>query len=186
MEEVELSLRITLLEDTLSKELKGIMKAFGTEGRDKTLSAVGSRFLEMGQSTFGAGRSWWRGNKWEPYSKGYAKYVGSSTPTLLRTGRLRNSLKMSPPRGGTVTIYSNLKYAGEQFIGNKKTGRPGRYYFPVESKGAALWRLNYKAEKVLVELMGRTFMKLSRGALSLPNVPTTAGTYSIGNPLRGE
>jgi len=183
MDNIPIHFQIKRLSDSLTPALRRIQLAIGTAGRRKVLLEAATKLRDMARSTFGAGNSTYRGNKWARYSASYTKRVGSSTPTLFRTGALKSSIKMTAPRGNTVGVFADTKYASSQFLGSKR-GLPSRKYFPIEGQGS-MWRLTARADTELTMQVGKSFSILSNGALSrLSGVQARSG-YAYGNPLTG-
>lgn len=172
---------IKKISDTITPQIKSIENAIGTAGRKKVLIEVANKFKNMAQSTFGANKNTYRGNTWPRYSKLYAKKVGSFTPTLLRTSKLKSSINVTNPQSNSITVQSDIKYSAAQFFGNKK-GLPSRKYFPVEGQGI-MWRLTARADRDLMIESLRNFYNLSNGALPQNLGMFNRMTYSAGNPF---
>lgn len=181
---MNIAIRVNKRLDTVTPQLHGMMNTINDTGRRRLLTFMARRFQEMCWSTFGSGGRRFRGNTWKPYSKSYAKKVGSSTPTLLRTGALKGSIRWLAPRSNFVTVYTVNPYAAPQFFGSKK-GLPPRRFMPVESSGGkSMWRLTYVAEIEMNTEISKRMRQLSGGAFPF-FTPASMGRskYSYGNPL---
>lgn len=181
LDNISFRFQVKRLLDTITPEIKRINVAIGNSGRRKVLVSAANRFKEMSQSTFGAGNSTYRGNTWSRYSPTYAKKIGSSTPTLYRSGNLRKSIRITVPRSNSVGIYSDTKYSAAQFLGNKN-GLPSRKYFPLEGQSST-WRLTMRADRDLQVEILKEFYSLSGGVLPKTFGTLTRSTSAIGNPL---
>ena len=175
--------KIKRTSDSVTPQIERIKTALGTSGRRKVLMSVADRFREMARSTFGVNKTTYRGNTWAKYSPAYAKKVGTSSPSLFRSGKLKASIRVTPPRGNSVGVFADVKYAAAQFLGSKR-GLPARRYFPMEGHGT-MWRLTARADKDLTIQALSDFYKLSGGALPKTMGILTRSTYSAGNPLTG-
>lgn len=159
------------------------MTAIGDAGKTKILGQLGREFVRMSKATFGANNTTYRGNKWAKYSKSYTKQVGSSTPTLQRTGNLKNSIRIMGQGKNWISVGSGAKYSKAHMFGNPKSHLPARRFIPVEGM-ANQWRLTLRAERDMVKIIGKEFSNMSRGALPAQiNAPRS--TFSIGNPCSG-
>jgi hypothetical protein len=183
MDNIPIKFHIKRISDTLTPALRKMQSAVGIGGRRYVLTCAATMLKDMARSTFGSGNSTYRGNKWPRYSKSYAKRVGSSTPTLYRTGKLKASIQMTSPRGNSVGVYSNTKYSAAQFLGSKR-GLPTRRFFPMEGH-TAVWRLTARADKDLTMEVGRGFSIASGGALPRLAGLQARSSYAYGNPLSG-
>lgn len=168
--------------NTITPQIKGMNRAIGTAGRKQLLLAMARKFQSMAWASFGAsGR--YRGNVWKPYSKSYAKKVGTSKPSLMRTGGLRGSIRIYPPRGNSVVVYTGHKFAPVHFFGGGNN-IPSRKFFPMEGSGKALWRLTYIAETEMLTEINNRFRTLSGGAFpQITRGSVGRSSYAYGNPM---
>lgn len=180
---MDISIGIRKHGDTLTNQLHNLIRALGPIGRQRMLSDAGREFIRITKENFGD-EGKYRGNKWKPLSKRYAKKVGSSVATLLRSGALRDSIKVGSPRGNWIEVSTSNPYARAQFLGNPKQNLPSRLYFPTERISTNYWRPVYAAEKELVHAIGKSLYIISGGAFSkqLGAIPRSYPTR--GNPTQ--
>lgn len=152
--------RVRKLNDSVTPSIRRLSYAFGANGRRQVLSQVGNEMVSMGKSTFGL-NSTYRGNTWSRYSPAYARRVGSSIPTLYRTGKLKNSIKRDNPQVNTITVSANTPYAAAQFYGSSN-GIPSRRFMPLTGVGNTM-RLTLRADREITMLIGREFMRMVGG-----------------------
>ena len=177
---MNVSFSVRKMFDSITPQIKNMRTAMGISGRRRVLISAGDRFKKLAQATFGTGGRY-RGNNWPAYSPEYAEKERTSSPTLLRSGALKNSIKTMSPRTNYVEVFTALPYASAQFFGNPKKKLPGRRFFPMESAGSTMWRLGYSAEKDMVVDIQKRFMILSNGAL--PYISSIMRSrYEYGNP----
>src|SRR5690348_8741597 len=73
--------------------------------KERVLRAVGAKFKLLSIGNFGrTGTD--RPEPWKSLSPKYAKKVGRSEATLELSGELFRSLRVSPPSGDSITVYS--------------------------------------------------------------------------------
>ena len=138
------------------------------------LNAVGTKFLSLVRSNFKAPT--FRNQPWKPYSKKYAKKVGTGVPTLFRSGNLMESNKIQGfVRNGVMIGTRGIPWAAAHQFGNPKNKLPARPYYPVISNGNGNV-LNSKAMLVMFNEIVFQFNKQSKGVLPLnvdyrPSVP---------------
>lgn len=182
-----MQLNIKLIQNSVSPQLSGILRALGLQGRRRVLMGAGQEFIKMIKSNFGGGGSMYRaeGQKWAPYSKSYAKIKGKSQPDLVKTGALMNSFQMASPRKSYVEVFTKNPYAAAIAYGYKPRNLPPRQYFPIQSYNKSYNRLSFNAEKNIIFELGKRFTILSGGALPRlsPSIIRSLPTY--GSPFTG-
>jgi len=180
----KINIRLKVTHNSLSGQIEGMIRALGSTGRRKIFVDAGRQFLKMTQSNFGTTGPY-RGNKWKSYSKSYAKKVGSSVATLLRTGKLRDSIQMKNPRGNYVEVSTDNPYARAQLLGYPPRNLPSRIYFPMERLSSTYWRPVFATERQLVFTISKTLNILSGGAFSRINMGSvTRSTPTQGDPTK--
>jgi hypothetical protein len=126
----------------------------------------------------------YRGKQWPQYSTKYAKKHGS-TPTEVRSGKLRDSIQLGPPRGNWIEIFTTNPAAATQFFGSssRRKNIPARNPFPMEHQGLTYARPSFAADKQLVVTIGKQLSILSSGYLPYQSSAIVRSTYQYGNPL---
>lgn len=180
MNQIRLKINLTQRSDTVRPQIKSMVRAFGLQGRRRALTMSGQDVVRMTRSNFGSsGR--FRGNKWPPYSRAYSKKVGSRIPTLFRSGKLRDSIKLGAPRGNWIEISTNVKYAAAQMLGNPRQNLPSRNFFPMERMGANRWRPVYSAEREMIVSITKSFRLISGGVIPQINTIQSRSVPTFGN-----
>lgn len=157
---------IKKLQDDVTKSIKNIKRAISQQGRRKLLTIAGSSFLKMTQDNFGSSGQY-RDATWSKLSPAYAKKVGSTTATLLRSKTLKDSIKMSTPKGNYVEIYSDNAYVAAHMLGSPKQNIPKRNMFPVQFLSPSYIKLLEPASRELGSVISRQLVLASAGALPL-------------------
>jgi hypothetical protein len=141
---------------------------------------MANRFKMLAQSTFGTGNKKFRGNTWARYSSNYAARVGSFVPTLLRTGKLRASIRVGTIRNNKIYVSADRPYAARQFLGSGKL--PSRKFFPMEGVGSS-WRLTSAGDVEMRRILLNELYTMSGGVLFQPKGVNLRSRYNMGNPL---
>lgn len=103
--------------------------------RNEILRALGAKFKFLTVRNFGySGNS--RPVPWKPLSKPYAKRVKRDVATLELSGELFRSLRVSPPDGRSIDVFTDNIYAEAQQNGNKNL--PARPFMPINPDGSAI------------------------------------------------
>jgi phage gpG-like protein len=148
-------------------------RAFSISGRRRVLSQLSRDFIGFSRSTFGGG-SQYRGNIWKNKRDG-------SPATLVKTGKLRDSIAVTVNRDNYSVITVGSKYGAYQFFGNKNL--PSRRFAPIESGGSInSFRLNYIADKELTYNITKYFSNISSGILP-KDYANPRSSYATGNPF---
>lgn len=125
-----------------------IRNALSGFGRRRVQRAMGIAFRDIARSNFGAiGVD--RPAPWPPYSRNYSDYgkQKGSPATLIRTGRLQQSIYVDSGHDGYVEVGDDTRYgAAHQFGVAGKT--PARPFFPITKSGIE-YRLTAHAQSVL-------------------------------------
>jgi phage gpG-like protein len=81
----------------------------------------------------------YRPSEWQKLSQPYAEkyHKGIRTPTLILTGRLKNSIKVKNEAEG-ATVYTNVPYAADHQFGIERKNLPARPFFPVHPNGTLI------------------------------------------------
>jgi phage gpG-like protein len=165
-----MELKLILTKDTLTPELKNILYSF--ENPRQILLAMGNEFLRETKANFGTNGKYRDGVPWPSLSEEYSKKIGSKQPTDLRTGELKNSIKLGPVKGNFVTVYTDNPYAASIAFGNKKNHLPPRNYWPVKFMGSITYsKLTPEAQRDMFNIITKRFTMASQGAL--PKLPVT-------------
>jgi phage gpG-like protein len=180
-----LSINIRKTQDSVTSQLQGILRAIGLQGRKRLLIGAGNEFISQIKSNFGQPGGKYKETTWPPLSKAYAKRVGSSTPTLKRTGALQNSFQMNSPRANYIEVFTKNKYAAAHLFGSKKQGIPKRNFMPIQFYQPTYSRLLMSAEKDLVIEISKRMNILSGGALPRLSSAINRSLPSYGNPFSG-
>lgn len=171
--------------DQVTPSINNLISAISRHGRKQILRYGGRELLRQTKANFGATGPY-REKAWPPLSKNYAKKVGSSVPTELRSGELKNSIMLSAPRDNIIELYTTNPYAAAQAFGYKPRNLPARNYFPIQNMGKPTYsRLVYSAEKDLFKAITSQLTALSKGAFPLQSTPTNRMTPEYGNPFTG-
>jgi phage gpG-like protein len=157
--------------NSVSRQIHRIIKTISGSNKQQILRSAADRFVQMAKSTFGSsGNTTFRGNTWPRYSKPYSKKVGSSVPSLLRTGALRNSIR-SRSQGNSVVVYSDNPLAAVHMFGSPTRNIPARRFFPMDQN----WILKYNAYRVLTKDISNQFNANSGGALPKISIGSMSG-----------
>lgn len=176
-----MKISITKIHDTVTPQLLGLIRAFNEDSKRKILLKLGQSFNKQTKENFGTNGKY-RDKTWPRLSKAYSKKIGSSVPTLKRSGNLYNSIIISAPRNNYIEIYTNNKYAAAQVFGNKNNNLPPRNFFPVQFSTPNYSRLVFNAEKELNAIILNQMKILSGGALSSTTNIKRSG-FEYGNPF---
>jgi phage gpG-like protein len=180
-----MQISIKQVQNSVSSQLEGIIKTLSAQGRRRLLIGAGAEFLRQIKSNFGNAGGKYKETTWPPLSKAYAKRVGSSTPTLKRTGALQNSFQMNSPRANYIEVFTKNKYAAAHLFGSKKQGIPKRNFMPIQFYQPTYSRLLMSAEKDLVIEISKRMNILSGGALPRLSSAINRSLPSYGNPFSG-
>jgi len=175
--------RVTIVRDDVRPSIRSIINAL-TTGRRQLLSSMGKEFQRQTLSLFDGNKTY-QEKTWPKLSNSYAKKEGSSNPTLNRTGKLKQSIKVSPPHGSSIDIYTRNAYAEAIAFGNKNKNLPPRNFWPINNVGGNPYthRLVPAAERDLFRVITRQLNLLSRGQLPYQTIPLTRMTFDNGNPF---
>jgi len=154
-----MQVQFTEIKDDLTKGLQNMITAFAS--KKTILGELGNEMANIVRSNFGTSGNY-RGNTWPRYSKSYAKKIGSSIPTLLRSGTLKNSIRVTGIDTDTVNIGTNVIYASAQNFGSLKMNIPSRLFFPIDKNN--LIKMN--ANNRLVLNIRNSLKILSNGVIS--------------------
>lgn len=125
---MNLSVRIT--QDTLTPELMRKQRQLSPPEQRQLMAEIGREFIDITKEAFGPDKPN-RPYPWPPLSPNYQKrikYFGP--PTLMRSGRLMASIQIGHVFNISVTVETEIPYAGvHQFGGGNNI--PPRPYFPV-------------------------------------------------------
>ena len=166
---------IRKIRDEVSPSIRNIMSSL-KQGRSQLLQAAGREFQRQTKVNFGNGGTY-RPKSWKPLSNG-------GPATLVRTGKLKNSIQLGQPRGNYIEIFTRDVRAAALFFGYKPRHLPARNPFPMEYVGSPTYnRLTFKSEKEMFRIITMKLTMLSRGALPNQGALTKRATLSYGNPL---
>jgi len=178
-----MQLNIIQKHNGVSPSIKNIIRALSIQGRKNVLLYAGKKFLEITKRNFGTYGEF-REKTWKPLSKNYAKRIGNSTPTLLRTGELMNSIKIGSTRTNSIEIFTRDKRAGALAFGYKPNNIPPRNFWPIQNMGSPSYnRLMFNAEKEMFITISKRFNVLSSGVLPYQSTLTKRMLPSYGNPF---
>lgn len=97
------------------------------------MAEIGHMFANITKNNFGTSGID-RPIVWPPLSPRYMRKINYfGPPKLILTGKLRNSIQIGYVRSNSVTIESDIDYAGIQQFGGETVNIPARPYFPVIS-----------------------------------------------------
>lgn len=120
-----------------SPRMQGFASFLTRNERDAILRKVGAKLKYLTVQNFGyAGTD--RPSQWSLLSPRYAKRVKRSVATLELSGELLRSLRVSPPDGNSITVYTDNEYAEVHQKGSRHI--PARPFFPINSDGSATAR----------------------------------------------
>lgn len=167
--------------NTVSPEIDRMIKSLSSSSTRKILSNVAQEFINQTKSNFGTSGNY-REKQWPAYSISYAKKVNTTTPTLYRSGKLYNSIKINSNGGNWIGVSSNTAYSAAQTFGSPKTNLPARNFWPVQFQSPNYSRLLLNSEKQINNVIARQLVIQSDGAFPYPIF--TRQTFTYGNPFR--
>lgn len=172
---------LTKTSDTVTPALKNMIRAIGGNGRRRILISMGQKFVDMTQSNFGQSGGKYKDSTWKPLSKSYSKRVGSSVPTLKRSGELFKSIRMNSPRQNFVEIYTKNSYAAAHTFGNRSRNLPPRNFWPIQFSTPSYSRLLFNAEKEMIVEIGKRLSIQSGGAFPRLSLSIVRSPFQYGN-----
>ena len=172
-----MNLKVTKISDQATPALHSIRKALGEQDRKLILTELATKFQSQTKSNFGLTGKY-RSDIWNPLSNKYAKKVGSSIPTLLRSGALERSIQVGQYQYGFISVYCDSIYGAAHTFGSATTNLPSRNFWPVQFMGSPYFaRLIPTAEKEMQTLIIKRLSTLSEGY-----IPSTIGAMDRYKP----
>jgi phage gpG-like protein len=163
--------QIVLTSLNITYEIKGFDQAvWKLNNVRQTLmwKAIGGEIVDMTHENMGADGGP-RPAPWSALSPNYAKRVTPPVPTLLRTGRLKNSIGHGPAGQNGTVVFSDCEYAAVHQFGSSsqlnlfsKARIPARPYFPIQSAGAETQLTPYALHR-LSNVVAQELAKAFRG-----------------------
>lgn len=175
-----MQLNIIKVQDTVTSQLQGIIRAISHQGRKVLLNRMAQEFVRQTKSNFGSSGQY-RDGKWPRLSKDYAKKVGSSTPTLKRSGELYNSIRIGNSKENSITITTKNPYAAAHTFGYPPRNLPKRNFWPVQFQSPNYIRLLFNSEKDMNIVISKQLNILSSGALPVQTSTMTRMSPQYGN-----
>jgi phage gpG-like protein len=174
--------RVSIQSDSVNSSIKSILRAFSPQSQTQLLQQAGYRLWQMIQSSFG-GSGQFRGNNWQRLSDQYSKRIGSSTPTLVRSGRLKSSIKFVINGTNARIQVLDVPYASDHLFGVKSGKKiiPQRSFIPLDMQSTSLVRLTLVADTEINKTIQNKLRQLSGG--QLPSTSFMRSTYEYGNPF---
>lgn len=180
-----MQVRIKKVRDTVTPQLRNIISALGVQKRREVLLLAGKEFINETMTNFGGNSGFYKDGVWPNLSKNYSKRIGSSKPTLDRSGKLKNSITLSSPFLNYIVISTKNPYAAAHMLGSTKRNIPKRNFFPVQFQAGnpRSSKLVWNSHLRITFEIGRRFHQLSNGALPMPSYFTNRWDYQEGNPF---
>lgn len=128
-----------LVRDDLTPSLRQIQAALTGEGKRRVLRGMAKEFWNIARGNFGVNKAN-RPTPWPPLAPSYIKKLKAKSfgtplvPTLLRSGSLLNSIRMTADQH-SATVWTDNPHAATHQFGDSSRNIPARPFFPVDSNG---------------------------------------------------
>lgn len=173
---------IIKVRDEVGSSIRSILNAIGQNGRKRVLNELGHEVQRITRLNFGSS-GLYRGKQWARLSPAYAKQVGHSTPTDIKSGALYKSILVGTVKRNYIDVYTRNPYAASISFGDKKRNLPPRMFWPFEIYGTPLrQRLTLAADRQLYRFISRRFNVYSQGQLPYGEM-VRRSTVQSGNPF---